>query len=243
MTKRVRFVDQWTLTTRSDHKALFVQVEIRNRRKGPWVPLLLVTCNMGGRFGYSDLRAVALEAGSERVVICLQEGGDQGYVGDFANAYHFQYVGGNNPGESSTAMLIDPSIRIRQSSWRQVVGRVKVGKGAGPDRSKAKGWHKTRLSVGDVRFGASSWHQYASQQNRLRYLWALRLAGPIVASILRMGRPFFLCGDTNADNSQPLIRWLIRRGMTTNHRELEEVATHGNRSIDAVAVQKAMVKR
>ena len=29
MTKRVRFVKQWTLTTRSDHKALFVQVEIR----------------------------------------------------------------------------------------------------------------------------------------------------------------------------------------------------------------------
>lgn len=241
--KRVRFAHQWTLATRSDHRALLVQVEIRNRRKGPWVPLLLVTANMGGHFGPDDLRALLDHATGTGVpfVLCLQEGGDQPYVERIGKATGCTYIGGNAPGEKSTPMLVSGAITVHRARWRQVLGRVNVGAGAGPSWAKPKGWHLTRMSLPGVHFGASSFHEYASLGRR--WAWGIRLAGPVVAAVLGMSRPFFLCGDLNASDSQPLVRWLIGRGMTTNHRQLGVIRTHGSRSIDAVAVQAAMVVR
>ncbi len=241
MRKRVRFLGQWTLKTRSDHLALFVLVEIRARRKGRWKPLLLVSVNMGGKFGPDDLWDVIDQTRGTPTVICLQEGGDQAWVPRWARVRGLRYVGGNHLGEASTAMVVSPGIEIHEAVWRQVVGRVKVGDGAGPSRSKWKGWHKTRMSLQGVHFGVTSWHQYASQQRRRRLLWSYRLAAPIVAAVLRMARPFFLVGDTNSATGQPLRRWLIRHGMTSNHDALGRINTHGGHDIDAVLVQTAMV--
>lgn len=248
--KRVRFVRQWAIETKSDHRALFVHVQIRSRWGGLWRDLLLVSANMGGHFGEADLIKLARAAETYGrqyrtdpipFLIAFQEAGDQPWLPRSAADLGLRTLTGHRRGEASTPLAASKGIDVLHDQWDEVVGPANVGPGAGPSRSKAKGWRRTRFAVDGVRFGASSFHEYASLGRR--FAWALRLAGPVVAAILRMGRPFFLVGDFNADNSQPLIRWLIRRGMTTNHRQLGELATHGRRSIDAVAVQAALVVR
>lgn len=250
MHKRIRFVDQWTLNTRSDHDTLVVHVQIRGRRRrSQWRDLLLVTCNMGGRFDHNDLGARLLAKLAQRwpgipAVVGLQEGGDQPLVRHVADQWGHTYVAGTGlVGQRSTPMLCSPGIDVRRVRWQQLLRRVFVGPGAGPDWSKPKWWTRTRLAVDGVRFGASSWHLLASQQRRRRLVLAMLQARPVVAALRHFRRPYFVLGDLNSDQDQPLSKWLRRHGVTSNHDELGEVATHGRRSIDAVVCARRLVQR
>lgn len=239
MTKRVRFINQWTVTTKSDHKTLFVETEIRNAN-GRWCSLLLAMANMGGRFDEADLEHI-LEGSPD--VLALQEGGDQSWVIRVAKKHGYRLVAKfGRPGQASTPTLIGPRVQLGMARWLELLGHVFIGKGAGPDWSKPKWINLNRLSVDGARFGASSWHLTASQQNRLRMVAAMREAATAVKALTRIRRPFFLLGDINSAFTQPLARWLLRHGMTSNHQELGEINTHGNRSIDAAICQRRLVK-
>lgn len=242
--RRVRFLRQWVLNTRSDHHALFVHVQIRGRRRrswGPWRALLLISANMGGRFDADDLERLLAATDGLPFVVFLQEAGDQPWLPEFADYRGLSYVGGRAPGEASTPMLVSPEIDVRGARWRQILGRIKVYKGAGPDVAKPKGMHRTQLRLVGARFGASSIHQYASQQNRPRLAAAIRLAAQMVRAILHRRRPYFLVGDWNSATGQPLSRWLLAHGLTTNAEQLGVLDTHGHRDIDRAAVQRKLV--
>ena len=240
--RQVELVDQATIPTKSDHDTLVVHARIRNAGTGPWRDVLFASSNMGGRFDVHDLQKVVdeLHAWASEIgrptefVLAFQEGGDQPWLPAALRDLGLRYLGGHHPGEASTPMAVSRGIEVLHDRWDQVQGPANVGPGAGPSRSKAKGFRRTRLRLGDVVFGASSFHEYASIMRRWR--WVILLAGPIVHWIITRGFPFFLIGDSNSDDDQALIPWLLKRGMTTNHRVLGEIPTHGNRSIDVVAV-------
>lgn len=242
--KRTRFVRHWTFKTGSDHDTLFVHVQVRGRKRGSdWVDLLLVSTNLGGRYQREDLRdtlAVVKRLGIP-AVLAFQEGGDQQWIGDFLRERGYAFFTGDKVGQPSTPMATSPGIKVRGSLWELLLGRVNIGPGAGPAMNKPKWWTRTRLSVDGVRFGASSWHVVPSQQKRKRFLAALKQVAPVVAALAVIRRPFFVIGDTNSDNDQPLSKHLVKRGLVSNHDVLGEIATHGNRSIDAVHTQKRMV--
>ncbi len=241
---RVRFLRHWTINTRSDHDALFVHVQVRGRRHGRWCPwrdLLLVSANMGGQFGPADMRLLLdlADATGFGFVVFLQEGGDQPWLPEFADEHDLTYVGGRAPGEASTPMLAS-GVDVLTARWRQLLGRLKVGAGAGPRVAKAKGMHRTRFQLVDARFGGTSVHQYASQQNRPRLVAALRLAGLLIRVVAPLRVPYFLVGDWNSATGQPLMRWLLAHGLTTNAEQLGRLATHGTRDIDQAAVQRRL---
>lgn len=240
--KKTRFITHWTERTGSDHDTLFVHVKIRSR-KSDWTDLLLVSTNLGGRYQRSDLaktldivRNLGIPA-----VLAFQEGGDQKWIGDFLRQRRWTFFTGDKVGQPSTPMATSPGIKVRDSLWELLLGRVNIGPGAGPAMNKPKWWTRTRLSVDGVRFGASSWHIVPSQQNRKRFLAALKQVGPVVSALARIRRPFFLIGDTNSDNDQPLSRRLVEKGLVSNHDVLGEIPTHGHRSIDAVHTQRRLV--
>lgn len=244
--RRVRFVDQWTARTGSDHRALFVHVRIRDGRDGPWVDLLLVSVNMGGHFSKADLDYLVSLATATgfAVVFAMQEAGDQAWLSEAADSRGLTYLGGDGkPGQASTPVLLDERIELRRSAWQLILDRLRIGPGAGPDQNKPKWWNSNRLLLEGVPFGASSFHEVASQQNRPRYLAALRQARPVVRAMLGARRPLFLIGDTNSDHDQPLSHWLREHGLTSNHDQLGEIATRGGRSIDTVLVASRFVTR
>jgi len=242
--KKIRFVEHWTARTGSDHRALFVHVQIRKRR-GPWVDLLLVSANMGGRFSRQDLTrllnlAELLLPG--HAVVCLQEAGDQPWVQSDLGWAGFTYLpNSGRPGQASTPTLVGSSVKIQKAAWVQLLDRIYIGRGAGPDHNKPKWWNRNRLMLEGVPFGASSWHAVASQQNRPRLLAAFRQATPFMRVLARAKRPLFVVGDTNSDADQPFSRWLRKRGLTSDHAILGEIPTHGHRSIDAVVCAKRLV--
>lgn len=242
--KLIRFVSQRTLMTGSDHRTLIVQVEIRNPR-GKWEALYLISCNMGGRFSRADMEHLFKFAGrlSSPAIFCMQEGGDQKWLADMAPEFKYRYLGGHGrAGQASTPMLIPHRIKIRRKRWIETLGHVFVGKGAGPDYSKPKWFVQDRFIVGRVKFGCSSFHATASQQYKRRFLVSIRESRPVVKALMASRQPYFVVGDTNSDDDQPLSRWFRRHGMTTNHRQLGEIPTHGKRSIDAVMCAKRLVK-
>ncbi len=240
---RVRFVDHWTTHTGSDHRALFVHVQVRKRR-GKWTDLLLVSVNMGGKFKRADMSNVFVDAVLSHMpfVIACQEAGDQDWLGEWADACNVTYLAGVGKGASSTPLIVWRTLDVRQSRSLLILGRRLIGKGAGPDRNKAKWLNKNRMVLDGVRFGVSSWHQVASQQNRPRMVAAIAQAAAMIRA-LAVRRPMFVVGDVNSDQDQPLSRWLRRRGMTSNHDALGEIPTHGNRSIDAALVASKWVAR
>lgn len=241
--KRVDFLRQWTIPTKSDHLALAVKVKIRSGRKSRWVDLTLITANMGGRFDALDLEKLFRHAGPDSV-IGLQEGGDRPWVKRVAEAAGYTYIGGTGDvGQKSTPTLVGPGVDVRLVRWQRLLGRLFVGSGAGPDFSKPKWWTRPRLRLKGVPFGASSWHLLASQQKPLRMRLAKVQAGPVLRALRKIRRPFFLLGDINSDHDQPLARWLADSGLLTNHDVLGEIATRGHRSIDVVAVQRRLVRR
>lgn len=240
--KKVRFVDHWTEKTGSDHDTLFVHVKIRSRKSG-WTDLLLVSTNLGGHYQRADLKEtldIVRDLGLP-AALAFQEGGDQQWIGEFLRERGWTFFTGSKTGQPSTPMASSPGIKVRGSLWELLLGRVNIGPGAGPDVSKPKWWTRTRLSVDGVRFGASSWHIVPSQQKRKRFLSALKEVAPVVAALAVIRRPFFLIGDTNSDNDQPLSKYLRNHGLVSNHDVLGELATHGNRSIDAAHTQKRLV--
>lgn len=242
MSTRVRFARQLTINDGSDHLALMVDVVLV--RRGWETPLRLCTINAGGRFSLRALARIAKVWAPD--VLAFQEASDQqGIAKVLEAAGYVQLTGepGDQPGQAATPTWVKAS-RVtvqRPGRWVRLLGAERIGKGAGPDRSKPKWWLRTWLVVDGIRFGASSWHATASQQNRLRWLAALREARVWVAIVLNVRRPIFTLGDGNSDQQQRLARWIVRHGVTTNHQELGEVATHERRSIDSVAVPARFV--
>lgn len=242
---RVRFVRHNTFRTKSDHLALFVVVELIQRRFGKVrrrTRLKLCTANAGGHFDADDLERLLSRAPD---VLALQECSDQSYVVEVAAEHGYQVLdgeGGGQPGQKATPTLIGPRVQsLGPTVWVQLLGAVPIGPGAGPDRSKPKWWLRDRLAVDGIRFSASSWHATASQQNKPRFLAALAETRVWVEIATTLRRPVFTLGDTNSDYSQRLTRWILAHQMTSNHEQLGELATEGGRSIDAVAVQSRLV--
>ena len=241
---RVRFVDHWTTHTGSDHRALFVHVQIRRRLFGPWRDLLLVSCNMGGHFSRSDLAALAVEVKGIGIpaVMAVQEAGDQHWLSFAATRYGLTFLAGDGrSGQASTPTLLWPGVKVKRTQWLLTLARRFIGKGAGPDRNKAKWADCNRLVVAGAPFGATSVHFIASQQNPGRMKAARDQADATVRVAKAAHYPLFCIGDTNSDDDQPLSDWLRAHGMTSNHRELGEIPTHGRRSIDAVWVRADVV--
>lgn len=239
---RVRFVKQWTVETGSDHKALLVDVELRRRGKG--VRLRLCSINAGGRFTERHLRRLVQVYAPD--VIAFQEASDQKWLAPVLGEYGLRLLLGSpagQVGQAATPTFVGTRITVRRpGTWIKLIGAEHIGKGAGPDRSKPKWWLKTRLAVEGIGFSASSWHATASQQNKPRFLAALREVRVWLTIAATLRRPVFTLGDTNSSYSQRLTRWILQHGMTSNHEQLGEIATHGKRSIDAVVVQRAVVK-
>lgn len=242
MRARTRFVQHWTMKTDSDHDTLYVHVQIRARKRGEWVDLLLVSTNLGGNYQRADLAdtlSVVRRFGAP-AVLAFQEGGDQDWIEHFLEARGFIFFTGDKKGQPSTP-LATTGIDVRYALWEQLLGQINIGPGAGPDTTKPKWWTRTRLQVSGVRFGATSWHVVSSQQKKRRLRAALKQATPVVRALATIYRPFFLIGDTNSDQDQPLSRFFREHGLTSNHDQLGELPTHGKRSIDAVHTQARMV--
>lgn len=244
MRTRVRFVGQFTVRTKSDHDALFVDVElIRGRgRRRKVVRLRLCTANMGGHFDELDLEKL-LE--HEPGVIAFQEASDQHWLLDAAAEAGLQLLEGepgNQVGQAATPTFVGRRVDVRRrGTWVKLLGAVPIGPGAGRRTSKPKWWLKTRLSIEGIRFKASSWHATTSQQFRGRYLAALTEVRIWTAIALTLRLPAFTLGDTNSDFQQKLTRWILDHHMTSNHEQLGEIATMGHRSIDSIAVQRHLV--
>src|SRR5690349_3697727 len=238
---RVRFVKQWAVATGSDHKALLVDVELR--RHGRRVRLRLCSINAGGRFAERQLRRLVQVYAPD--VVAVQEASDQKGLAPVLGEYGLRLLLGapaGRVGQAATPTFVGTRITVRRpGTWIKLLGAERIGKGAGPDRSKPKWWLKTRLEVEGIRFSASSWHATASQQYRRRWLAALREVRVWTSIAATLHRPVFTLGDTNSDYQQPLTRWILAHGMTSNHEQLGEIATHGKRSIDAVCVQRRLV--
>ena len=236
--KKVRYVSQWTKKTGSDHEALFVRVQIR-QRGGKWADLLILSINMGGHFSQEDMKRLLT---FDPDVVACQEAGDQGWVVSFMKKRAFNLVGKpSQVGQRSTPTFVGERVHIRKAKWVKILGAVRIGQGAGPDDSKPKWWDRNRLAVEGTPFGASSIHLTASQQFHLRFLAALKEISTVVHAVLRIRIPMFVIGDYNSSFGQKLSNWLLGHGMTDNHKELGEIATHENRSIDKVLVQRRLV--
>lgn len=241
---RFEYLDQWTWPTGSDHETLVVLARIRNRRRGPWREVLFITCNMGGHFGPDDLRRLLARANAYGLpfVIYFQEAGDQPYIERIGKAAGCEFIGGNAPGESSTPMLLSADFNVKRSVWRQIIGHVNWGPGAGPDWAKPKGIHPTTAVLAGVWLVVSSVHLPASQQKKRRMWWA-RFFVRALARATR-GRVLFVWGgDINSDADQPLAESLPRLGIITNQQALWEIRTHGGRSIDVIATEARMVEQ
>jgi len=235
---KVKFVNQWTVRTGSDHEALFVHVQVRKRR-GQWVDLLILSINMGGHFDQDDMLKL-LSYGPD--VVACQEAGDQGWLERFMKKHdHLMISDTNKAGQASTPTFIGKRVHIRKRRWVKLIGSINIGQGSGPDDSKPKWWDRNRLMVATVPFGASSIHLTASQQYRRRYLAALKEIMIVIRAVLGIRIPMFVIGDTNTSEGQKLADVILHKGMTSNHEELGEIATHENRSIDKVMVQRRLV--
>jgi endonuclease/exonuclease/phosphatase family metal-dependent hydrolase len=231
---RIRYDHQWTVRTKSDHDALFVALQIRNRF-GPWVRLLVCSQNMGGKFDEADLGKLL---DHEPDVVALQEGGDQKWVEAYARRRGYRLIPDTGrAGQASTPLLVSEDVRIAASTWVKLLGAVWIGKGAGPDRSKPKWYDRNRLILAGVRFGASSIHLTVSQQFRERLRAALVEVSIIDETFDGVGRPMLAIGDSNSASGQPLRKAMIRKGWTTNAEQLGVLDTMGNRDIDIVATQ------
>lgn len=254
MTTRVTFLRQWTFRTKSDHDALFVEVRLSQRKRAISQPrtgvprrhragrLRLCTANLGGHFDETNLRQLL---NLQPDILACQEASDQKWIRLVCEEYGYQLLEGEptGPGQAATPTFAGHRVDVRKPGrWKQLIGAEPIGPGAGPDRSKPKWWLRTWLAVDGIPFAASSWHATASQQNKPRFRAALREARAWVTIAANLRRPVFTLGDTNSDYQQPLTRWILRHGMTSNHEQLAEVATEGSRSIDAVCVQRGLVK-
>lgn len=243
---RVRFLSQQTVVTGSDHLALVVDVRLTHRRLGRRrvAHLRLCTVNAGGRFNERHLRRLVQVYNPD--VIAVQEGSDQRWLVAVLAEYGYALLVGepsNQPGQAATPTFVGSRVTIRRDgTWTRLLSAQPIGPGAGPDYSKQKWWLRTHLAIDGIRFGASSWHATASQQFKGRMAAALTETRIWVGIATNLARPMFTLGDTNSDYQQPLTRWILRHGITSNHEQLGEVATHGRRSIDAVCVQRALVR-
>lgn len=245
MSTRVRFLKQWTTTTRSDHDALFVDVMLIRRRLGRVKTALLRLCtqNAGGHFGPDDLRKLLRQ---EPHVLALQECSDQPWMAEVAAEFGYvQLVGepSGQVGQPATPTFVSAAeVRVRRpGKWVRLLGAARIGKGAGHDTSKPKWWLRTWLAIEGIPFSASSWHATTSQQFAGRFAAALTEARVWLSIAATLRRPVFTLGDTNSDLQQRLTRWILAHGMTSNHEQLGELATMRKRSIDAVNVQRHLV--
>lgn len=243
MSTRVTFLEQWTFATRSDHLALFVRVRLTRKRRGKRTrsELVLCTANLGGKFNETNLRQLLNQRPD---ILACQEASDQKWIG-LVCEYGMTLLGGTPTGlgQAATPTFASGRVEVRKPGvWKQLLGAEKVGPGAGPPTSKPKWWLRDWLAVDGIPFSASSWHATASQQFKKRRLAALREVRVWLTIAGNLRRPVFTLGDTNSDYQQKLTRWILAHGMTSNHEQLGEVATHGRRSIDAVCCQRAAVK-
>lgn len=238
----VRFLTQWVVATGSDHEALIVDVQLKDH--GTRSHLRLCTINAGGHFSERLLRRLVQVYAPD--VIACQEASDQKWLGEVLAEFGFQLLEGEpagQVGQAATPTFVGTRVTVRRpGKWVKLLGAEKIGKGAGPDTSKPKWWLKTRLSVDGIRFGASSWHATASQQFAGRYTAALTETRVWLSTAAALNRPIFTLGDTNSDHQQRLTRWILDHGMTSNHEQLGEIATHERRSIDAINVQRRLVR-
>lgn len=244
MTTRVTFLRQWTFRTKSDHDALFVEVRLtrRKRRKRQAARLRLCTANLGGTFDETNLRQLL---NLQPDVLACQEASDQKWIRLVCEEYGYTLLEGEptGPGQAATPTFVGHRVDVRKpGEWKQLLGAVNIGPGAGPDRSKPKWWLRTWLAVDGIPFSASSWHATVSQQFWRRFLAALSESKLWVGISLTLRRPSFTLGDTNSDLQQRLSAWILAHGMTSNHEQLGEIATRGGRSIDAVCVQRHLVE-
>lgn len=243
-TRRIQYGHQWTVDTKSDHKALFVFVYIR-KAKSAWVPIIFASVNAGGHFGPDDLRMLFslasgyAKANDATVIFGMQEASDQHYIEAAAKRAGYRYLASKRGGGAATPLLVPHEVEVRHTRIVQLLGRVLIGPGAGPDRSKAKWAMRNRLVWHNVPLAATSAHASASQQNKGRMRAALTEGRHLLPVLLRR-IPSFVLWDSNSDQDQPFSAWLRRHGITSNHDQLGEIATHGTRSIDAVDCRRSL---
>lgn len=234
----VRFISQRTIETHSDHRALWVKVEVRG------VELDLISWNVGPGTP-ADLEHLLTVAGP-RGIVALQEATPAGTridVPAVAAKHGYRVLDGDGrKGQSATPLLVGPDVQIKAKLLRLLLDRMLVGRGAGPSHNKPKWWIGGRLRVEAAKFGSSSFHQLASLQNHNRFVPGTRLARGLAAATVHRLVPWFSLGDLNGTPDSPIMRLLVRLGFTSNHLELGELPTHTHRAIDVVLVARRWLK-
>jgi endonuclease/exonuclease/phosphatase family metal-dependent hydrolase len=234
----VRFVSHRTIETHSDHRALWVKVEVRG------VELDLISWNVGPGKA-ADLEHLLTVAGP-RGIVALQEATPSGTRVDWhaiAAKYGYQVVDGDGrKGQSATPLLVGPEVEIKAKLRRLLLDRTLVGRGAGPSHNKPKWWIGGRLRLDGVTFGVSSFHELASLQNPNRFRPGTQLARALAKATLHRLVPWFVLGDLNGTPRSRIMRYLRRLGFTSNHLELGELPTHTNRAIDVALIARRWLK-
>lgn len=191
-----------------------------------WVRLTLATWNIGpGR--PSDVRLLMADAD---LVACQEAGDRKTMLRDLATVAGWKIITGNQPGQSSTPLLYDPTVlKLEQTSRVLVAPAQYVGPGAGPDRLKAKwliGGLFRHVPTGR-RFWAYSVHYVATQGKPRRRAVALATSRRILLRVKSLRRPVIVLGDYNALPDSPVLRILLEL-----MRLAGDAPSHGRRSID-----------
>lgn len=227
--KRPRFVEHYTIETKSDHRAV-VAVFALWRSRGRDRQLVRIGTWNAGR----GTRANLLEILGQVNVLAGQEWGDRGDLTRAAQLAGFRAVRGTLRGSSSTPVFVGPGVKIGWTRTILLLGRRFIGPGAGPAFNKQKDAVEVRCKLRGARFGAASHHVVPTQGRPLRRAAAETMFGRIRVAYAERVAPWFVCGDGNTVPDAPQLDVLYRHGWTNNHREGGALATHGRRPIDYV---------
>jgi hypothetical protein len=235
--RRVEYLHHEAVENHSDHDVLYCTVSVDG------LELELASWNFGPGTE-ADLHRILTVLGP-RGICGLQEASDRGaIVARVAEAHGYRVIDGTGErGQSATPLLVGPEVEILFPWWRLLLGRTHVGPGAGPDWSKAKWLGGAKMRLDGVKFGVQVFHELASLRNEGRFRAGVVIARG-VASVLRVRRvPWFVLCDLNGTADSPIMRLLLRLGVTSNHVVLGSVGTHGRRGIDCCLVAARWLRK
>lgn len=152
------------------------------------------------------------------------------------------WMGDGRVGQASTAVAVGPHARnvqfeavrlTRQGRW--------LGRGAGPDRSKAKWLMVALFEIDGERYADGNLHLTASQWNPIRMAAALlqvRRASKHMRKHYR-DRHRSIGGDlNNVPGAKTFFR--LRRWSRSTQRRLGSEGTHGRRAIDDIYIDRTL---